>query len=106
MGVRVPPRAPSVAELRVRLTPRARRDEITKIEGDLVHARVSAPPVDGRANTALCRLVAAALGVPPSRVSVVRGQTARVKVVRVEGLDGDEALTRIAPDPGASSRGG
>ena len=48
--------------------------------------RVTAPPVDGKANDALCRLIAKAAGVPPSNVSVIRGHTARDKVVRVEGL--------------------
>jgi uncharacterized protein YggU (UPF0235/DUF167 family) len=50
--------------------------------------RVTAPPVDGRANDALCRLVARAAGVAPSRVTIVRGHAARDKVVRVEGVDG------------------
>jgi uncharacterized protein YggU (UPF0235/DUF167 family) len=49
--------------------------------------RVTAPPVDGRANDALCRLIAARAGVAPSRVSVVRGAKARDKVVRIEGVD-------------------
>jgi len=49
--------------------------------------RVSAPPVDGKANVALCRLLAGKAGVAPSRVSVVRGHGARDKVVRVEGVD-------------------
>ena len=49
--------------------------------------RLTAPPVDGKANAALCVFVARAAGVPPSRVSVVRGQTSRDKVVRVDGVD-------------------
>lgn len=49
--------------------------------------RVTAPPVDGKANDALCRLVAKAAGVAPSRVAVVRGHTARDKVLDVEGVD-------------------
>jgi uncharacterized protein YggU (UPF0235/DUF167 family) len=49
--------------------------------------RVTAPPVDGKANDALCRLVAKAAGVAPSRVTVVRGHTARDKVLDVEGID-------------------
>ena len=53
--------------------------------------RVTAPPVDGRANDALCRLIAKAAGVAPSKVSIVRGHTARDKHVRVEGI-GDGAL--------------
>jgi uncharacterized protein YggU (UPF0235/DUF167 family) len=49
--------------------------------------RVTAPPVDGKANAALCALVAARAGVPRSRVRVVRGAAARDKVVRVDGVD-------------------
>lgn len=52
-------------------------------------ARVAAPPVDGKANVALCKLLAGAAGVPPSRVSVVRGHASRDKTVRFEGLDAD-----------------
>jgi uncharacterized protein (TIGR00251 family) len=59
--------------------------------GGAVVIRVTAPPVDGKANAALCAFVARAAGVPPSRVTVVRGQTSRDKVVRVEGVD-DAAL--------------
>jgi uncharacterized protein len=49
--------------------------------------RVTAPPVDGKANDALCRLVARAAGVAPSKVAVVRGHTTRDKVLEVEGVD-------------------
>jgi uncharacterized protein YggU (UPF0235/DUF167 family) len=49
--------------------------------------RVTAPPVDRRANEALCRLIAARAGVAASRVAVVCGAKARDKVVRVEGVD-------------------
>jgi uncharacterized protein len=75
-----------MADVRVRLTPRAKgRDALTGVRENMLTARVGAPPVDGRANVALCRLLADALGVPRSRVTVIRGQTAREKVVRVEG---------------------
>jgi hypothetical protein len=53
----------------------------------VLQAKVTAPPVDGKANTALCRLIAKRVGVAPSRVSVVRGEKSRDKVVRVEGMD-------------------
>lgn len=75
----------------MRLQPRARRDEVVGERAGAVVIRVTAPPVDGKANDALCRLVAKAVGVAPSSVSVVRGHTARDKVVRVEGVD-DAAL--------------
>lgn len=48
--------------------------------------RVTAPPVDGKANDALCRLIARRAGVPPSKVTIVRGHTSRDKMLEVEGI--------------------
>jgi uncharacterized protein YggU (UPF0235/DUF167 family) len=59
--------------------------------------RVTAPPVDGKANDALCRLVAKAAGVAPSRVRVIPfppAQAARDKVLDVEGVE--QAALRAA----------
>jgi hypothetical protein len=85
------------ADLSIRLTPRADRD--TLLPGDApgapLRARVTAPPVEGQANAALVKLVAKTLGVPRSRVAIVRGQSARDKVVRVEGLGPDDAHARL-----------
>jgi uncharacterized protein len=75
-----------MSEIRVRLQPRARKDEIAGERAGAVLIRVTAPPVDGKANAALCRLVAKAAGVAPSKVTVVRGHTARDKVLEVAGV--------------------
>jgi hypothetical protein len=75
------------AKIDVRLRPRGSRDELLGIRAGALEAKVTAPPVDGRANRALCRLIAKRVGVAPSRVSVVRGEKSREKVVRVEGVD-------------------
>ena len=56
---------------------------------------MTAPPVEGAANEALCRLVARAAGVAPSRVSVVRGQRGREKVVRIDGVDAAAVRERV-----------
>jgi uncharacterized protein (TIGR00251 family) len=48
--------------------------------------RVTAPPVDGKANAALCAFIARSVRIPTSRVTVVRGQTSRDKTVRVTGV--------------------
>lgn len=82
------------AEIRIRLQPRARREEVVGERAGAIVVRVTAPPVDGRANAALCGLVARAAKVAPSRVSVVRGQTSRDKLVRVDGVG--EAELRAA----------
>lgn len=90
-----------MARLTVLLTPRAGRDAIVGLETDaagktLLRVRVSAPPVDGRANAALERLLADGLDVPLSRVRVVAGHSARRKQVDVEGLSSEVALARAA----------
>lgn len=81
-------RAPAnSAQIEVRLRPRGKGDELLGMEDGVLRARVSAPPVDGKANRALCRMIAKRVGVAPSRVSVVRGEKSRDKVIRVEGVD-------------------
>ena len=53
----------------------------------VLHARVAARAVDGAANDALTRLLAAWLGVASGRVAIIRGTTSRTKLVEVEGID-------------------
>ena len=75
------------ATFAVRTQPGARRDEIVGVRDGVLVARVSAPAREGRANQALCQLIARRLGIRSSRVSVVRGERSREKLVRVEGVD-------------------
>ena len=78
----------AVAErIAVRLQPRAPRDEIVGWRGGRLVIRVTAPPVEDRANAALCRLIAKRAGVPRSAVDVVAGARSRDKVVEVSGLE-------------------
>ena len=86
------------ADLAVRLQPRAKREEVVGERGGAVLVRVTAPPVDGKANAALCALVARRAGVPKSAVSVVRGQAARDKVVRVDGIEPAALLRALGLD--------
>jgi uncharacterized protein len=81
------------ALLRVRVQPRATRDEVVGERAGAVVVRLAAPPVDGKANAALCAFLAKAAGVPRSQVTIVRGASARDKVVRVEGV-GEADLRR------------
>jgi len=82
--------------LRVRVQPRASRDELSgEREGALV-VRLTAPPVEGAANEALSRFLGKALGVAPSAVRVVSGTTGRNKVVSVAGLDAATVRERLS----------
>jgi uncharacterized protein (TIGR00251 family) len=80
-----------MGDLAIRVQPRAKRTEVAGERAGAVVIRVSAPPVDGKANEAVCRLIAERLGVPKSAVRIVRGESSRDKVVRVDGLSSDEA---------------
>jgi len=84
-----------MGDLAIRVQPRAKRTEVAGERGDAVVVRVNAPPVDGRANEAVCRLIAKRLGVPRTAVRIVRGESARDKLVRIDGLSADEARTAL-----------
>lgn len=82
--------------LAVRVTPRSSKNEIVGWSDGSLHVRVTAPPDDGKANTAVCALVAGAIGVPKSAVSVTRGHAARMKTLSVDGVTTREVETRLA----------
>lgn len=83
-----------MGDLTVRLHPGAKRSEIVGERDGRLVVRVSAKPIDGRANSALCALIAERAGVPKGAVSVAHGATSRDKLVRVEGVS--EAALRKA----------
>lgn len=80
----------------VRVTPRASRNRIEITESGLVKVYVTAPPVDGEANVAVCELLAKTLKVPKSSVVVVSGETSRDKRIQVKGLSAAEVTTRLS----------
>jgi uncharacterized protein YggU (UPF0235/DUF167 family) len=77
----------SVAELRVRVTPRAGRNEIAGRRGGVLLVHVTAAPEKGKANVAVCRVIARALKIAPSRVRVARRAGSRDKLLRLEGVE-------------------
>jgi uncharacterized protein len=87
-----------VGRLAVRVQPRSRSNEIAGERAGALIVKVTAPPVEGKANDAVRRLIAKRLRVPAGRVSIVRGESSRDKLVEVDGV-GDEELRR-ALSPG------
>ena len=71
----------------MRVIPRAARDELAGMRDGRLLVRVTAPPLEGRANTAVCALLAKTVGVPKGAVSVVRGEASRDKRVRIDGAE-------------------
>ena len=79
----------------VTVSPGAGRSELVGRHGDGWRARVAAPPERGRANEALCRLLAEALALPRNSVRVVAGRSARAKIVEIDGLQPAEIERRL-----------
>ena len=85
----------SRATLPVRVQPRSRSDTLAGLRDGVIVVRVTAPPLDGRANDAVCRLLAGVLGVRSSALTILRGEHARDKVIAVAGVDQAEADAAI-----------
>jgi uncharacterized protein len=75
--------AVSGAEIAVRVTPNAGREQVT-LDGSRFLIRVTVTSEDGKANKAVQKLLAKALGVAPTRLSLLRGASARDKVFRLD----------------------
>ncbi|MGP6089879.1 DUF167 domain-containing protein [Antarctobacter jejuensis] len=67
----------------VRVTPKAARNAVTLDEAGKLRVTVTAVPEGGKANTAVLRLLSKALGVPKSRIALLRGATSRDKTFRI-----------------------
>jgi len=79
----------------VKAVPGASRSEIKGVLGEALKVRVPQAPEGGKANQAICSLVARALALAPDQVSVERGQSAARKVLRIQGLAPDAVRTRL-----------
>jgi len=79
-----------MARVSVKVHPRAKRTRLAGRFGDAWKLDLAAPPVDGKANDECVRFFAELAGVPRSRVRIVTGATARLKLVEVEGMAQDE----------------
>ena len=81
--------------LTVKVTPRASKNAVLGVESEWLRVALTAPPVDGKANEATRRFLAEALDLPRTAVSLISGQTARLKRFAVEGLSPDEIKRRL-----------
>lgn len=86
---------PPHCTLALKVIPNAPRNEIVGRLGDAIKVKIHAPPLEGRANDALCDYLAESLRLPRRAVTVLRGDTSRLKVVRIDGLNTEEAHLRL-----------
>ena len=83
------------ATVSVRVVPRSSKEGVAGFEGGIVRIRLNAPPVEGKANEALVRFFAKAVGVPKSRITLVAGERGRSKIVRVSGITRDALMAAL-----------
>jgi uncharacterized protein len=84
-----------VPEIPIRVTPKSSRTKVEWGESGL-RVWVTAPPADGEANDALIEAVAKAVGIAPSRISIVRGHSSRDKTLSIVGLNSDEIRQKLS----------
>ncbi len=86
--------------LTVKAVPRAAKSEIAGVDDEWLRVRVKAPPVDGKANEALVKFFAEFFTVPKGSVSLVSGDTARLKRIKIFGVTAEkakEAFSAVMP---------
>ena len=72
------------ARITIRVQPNAKRNEVVRFEDEVLHVKIAAPPVKGKANAALLAFLSDILGVSKSCLSIAKGATSRTKVISTE----------------------
>jgi uncharacterized protein (TIGR00251 family) len=78
--------------LKVYLQPKASKNEVVGPYRDGIKIKVTAPPIEGKANEALIRLLGEELGIPPSSIEIIKGHHSREKTLKVLGVPSQEHL--------------
>jgi uncharacterized protein (TIGR00251 family) len=92
-GTRAPERE---ATLAISVQPRASANTVVGWTGETLKIKLTAPPVEGAANAACLALLADLLDLSPSRLTLIRGERSRHKLVRIIGLSRDEVHARLS----------
>jgi uncharacterized protein (TIGR00251 family) len=87
--------ATAACTIAIKVIPNAPRTEITGRLGAEIKVKVAAPAVEGRANEALCDFLADQLQLPRNAVRLLRGETSRHKIIRIDGLTTNEMESRL-----------
>ena len=71
----------------MQIQPRSSKDQIVGLHNGRLKIKISAPPVDGKANQALIEFIAKALGVSKSKVEIVKGHSSKLKTLQISGIN-------------------
>ena len=96
MVARRPGNNDDVFQIRVRVIPRAKKDQISGFMQDgTLKVRIARPPIDGRANQALIKFLSASLGIQRDQISITSGTSSRNKTLEIRGMSMREFQARI-----------
>jgi uncharacterized protein len=85
-----------MARITVKVHPRARVSAVTGRWGEAYKLALAAPPVNGKANDECIRFLAELAGVHRARIRIVSGQTARLKLIEIDGIGQQELEKQLA----------
>lgn len=91
--------------LKVKVTANSHRPGIVGLNGSVLHVRVAAPPVDGRANAEVCATVAELLKLSRSQVEIKTGHSAKLKTLLVSGIDEQQLFAILRQCLAVNSQG-
>ncbi len=91
--------SPDGCWLTLRATPGASRSEIAGVEPGWLRIRLTAPPVDGKANQELIRFLAKLLKISKSSIVISSGESSRLKQIKISGIRAADFLNRTALNP-------
>jgi len=83
------------ARISVKVQPNARQNEILRYQDEVLHIKIAAPPVKGKANRELLRFLSDILGLSQSQLTIEKGMTSRAKVVGFTGLTREQIMVRL-----------
>ena len=84
-----------MSTIRVHILPNAKLDKVVGDHGDAIKIKLRAPAMEGKANAALIRFLAAQLGILPRQIALMRGEKSRDKLIRIKGLSEREVQERL-----------
>jgi uncharacterized protein len=87
----------SGCRIEIKAVPNAPKSEVVGWLGESLKVKVHAPPVEGKANAALCTFLAEMLGVQKRMICVIRGDSSRGKILEITGHSKEEILARLPP---------
>lgn len=79
------------------IQPGASRNQILGIHNHSLKIKLTSPPVDGAANQSCIKFLAKTLGISPSRIAIVKGETSKNKIIQIEGIDSQTFMNTLEP---------